>query len=103
MAVIGDIKIKSNIIMSKDKALVKDTGETFHIESSYEVFSLTGSFVYDLENDADLKDVFGTYTHNSDPKEDGQYYTLSDGKEYHEKDIIVGMDNIREEKLKKII
>jgi hypothetical protein len=43
-----------------------------------------------------------TFVHDSEPQEEGHYYTLDDGKVYHEKDVIVGIDNIREEKLKKI-
>lgn len=39
----------------------------------------------------------------SEPKEEGTYYNLSDGKEYHQKDLIVGSDEIREHKLNKII
>jgi len=36
-------------------------------------------------------------------RERQDYYTLDDGKIYHQKDVIVGTDEIRDHKLKKII
>ena len=89
--------------MSKDKALVKETGEIQEIKSEYEVQYITASFTFDLSDEKaeTIKEM--TLVHDSEPQEEGMHYTLSDGKVYHEKDVVVGMDNIREEKLKKII
>ena len=44
-----------------------------------------------------------TFVHNSDPHEEGEYYTLDDGKTYHEKDVIVGMEEIRDSKLNSLL
>ena len=89
--------------MSKDKALVKETGEIQEIKSEYKVQYITMSFNFDLSDEQaeTIKEM--TLVHDSEPQEEGMHYTLSDGKVYHEKDVVVGVDNIREEKLKKII
>jgi hypothetical protein len=87
----------------RDKALVKETGEIKDVESQYEVKYITTSFTFELSDEQmnDVKEM--TLVHDSEPQEEGKHYTLSDGKVYHEKDVVVGVDNIREEKLKKII
>lgn len=89
--------------MSKDKALIKKTGETLNVESNYIVKHFTATFTYDLSEEQidEIREM--TFVHDSEPKEEGEYYTLSNGEVYHEKDVIVGLDNIREENLKKII
>lgn len=84
------------------KALIKETGEILDIKSNYGVSYFTMSIEYELSDEL-LEQIEGQYIHESSPKEEGQYYTLSNGKEYHEKDLIVGIDNIREDKLNKII
>lgn len=89
--------------MSKDKALVKETGETKEVKDKYSVKYITMSFNFELDDKQmeDIKEM--TFVHDSEPKEEGDYYTLDDGKTYHEKDVIVGTDKIRDHKLKKII
>jgi hypothetical protein len=89
--------------MSKDKALVKETGEIKDIESQYDVKYITMSFNFDLSDEQMNEIIEMTLVHDSEPQEEGTHYTLSDGKVYHEKDVVVGVDKIREEKLKKII
>jgi len=89
--------------MSKDKALVKETGEIKEVESKYSVQYITMSFNFELDDKQmeDIKEM--TFVHDSEPQEEGDYYTLDDGKIYHQKDVIVGTDEIRDHKLKKII
>ena len=89
--------------MSKDKALIKETGEIKDVKSEYQVAYITTSFNFELTDEqmSEIKEM--TFVHDSEPQEEGKHYTLSDGKVYHEKDVVVGIDNIREEKLKKII
>jgi len=87
----------------RDKVLVKETGEIKDVESQYEVKYITMTFNFDLTDDQNDKIQQMTLVHDSEPQEEGKHYTLSDGKVYHEKDVVVGVDNIREEKLKKII
>ena len=84
--------------MSKDKALVKETGET---KDSVKYITMSFNFDLDDKQMEDIKEM--TFVHDSEPKEEGDYYTLDDGKTYHEKGVIVGTDEIREHKLKNII
>lgn len=87
--------------MSKDKALVKKTGETKEVKSKYSVKYMTMSFNFDLGEGEEMKEM--KFVHDSEPKEEGDYYTLEDGKTYHQKDVVVGTDEIRDHKLKNII
>lgn len=89
--------------MSKDKAMIKETGEIHQVESQYSVQHITVSFNFELDDEQkeNIKEM--TLVHDSEPQEEGDYYTLDDGKTYHEKDVIVGTDEIRDHKLKNII
>jgi len=89
--------------MSKDKAMIKETGQIHQVESQYSVQYITMSFNFDLDDKQmeDIKEM--TFIHDSEPKEEGDYYTLDNGKVYHEKNLIVGTDEIRDHKLKNII
>lgn len=89
--------------MSKDKAIVKETGELYQVESQYSVKYMTMSFTFDMDEDQseNLKEM--TFVHDSEPEEEGEYYTLSDGKVYHEKNVIVGTEEIRENKLNSLL
>ena len=89
--------------MSKDKALVKETGEIKEVKDKYSVQYITMSFNFELDDKQmeDIKEM--TFVHDSEPQEEGDYYTLDDGKTYKDKDVIVGTDEIRDHKLKKII
>jgi hypothetical protein len=86
-----------------DKAIIKETGETKEVKSKYSVSYITASFTFDLgeEQSENLKEM--TFVHDSDPHEEGEYYTLDDGKTYHEKDVIVGMEEIRDSKLNSLL
>ncbi len=87
----------------KDKALVKETGEIQEVKSEYKVSHVKATFNFDLSDDQNENIQKMTFVHDSEPQKEGTHYTLSDGKTYHEKDVVVGVDNIRDEKLKKII
>ena len=76
------------------KALIKDTGELLDIRQTYQVVKM--NFTFDLEGKIESGN-------EKDFKYEPNYYTLSDGKEYHEDDVIVGTDNIRDWKIKNII
>jgi len=43
------------------------------------------------------------FVHDSVPQEEGEYYTLDDGKTYYEKDVIVGKEEIRDSKLNSLL
>ena len=87
----------------KDKAIVKETGELFQVESQYSVKYMTMSFNFDMDEKQSehLKEM--KFVHDSDPQEEGEYYTLDDGKTYHEKDVIVGKEEIRDSKLNSLL
>ena len=87
----------------KDKAIVKETGELFQVESQYSVKYMTMSFNFDMDEQQSehLKEM--KFVHDSDPQEEGEYYTLDDGKTYHEKDVIVGKEEIRDSKLNSLL
>jgi hypothetical protein len=85
--------------MNKDKALVKETGEIKDIETQYTISTIKVNLKFDIGDD----EVSTTFTKDSDFNKEGTYYVLSDNEAYHEDNLIVGQDNIREEKLKKLI
>lgn len=89
--------------MSKDKAIVKETGETKEVKSHYSVSYITASFTFDLGDGQgeEMKEM--KFVHDSMPQEEGEYYTLDDGKTYHEKDVIVGTEEIRDSKLNSLL
>ena len=88
--------------MSKDKAIVKETGELHQVESQYVVKYMTMSYTFDTgEKNEDFEKML--FVHDSEPQEEGEYYTLDDGKVYHEKDVIVGTEEIRDSKLNQIL
>lgn len=89
--------------MSKDKALIKETGEIHNIINEYGVCHITVSFNYDINDTHTEKIKEITLVHDSEPLEEGQYYILDNNKTYHEKEVVVGTDEIREHKLKNII
>ena len=64
---------------------------------------MTFSFEFDLDDKTKKKLEDVAFTHDSEPQEEGTYYKLSDGNTYHEKDVIVGKDNIRDHQINKII
>lgn len=72
-----------------EKAIVKKTSKEEDIISLY--------FRVELK----IRNIDGNFKKYStfDDKKPGVYYILSDKKEYHESDLIVGIDNIREYKL----
>lgn len=90
--------------MNGDKALVKKTGEIKDVENKYRVKYITMSFNYKLTDEQNGENPKFYSHHDSNPREEeGINYILSDGKTYHEKDVVIGIDEIRDHKLKDII
>lgn len=94
----------------KEKALIKETGEILDIKSKFQKMKLK----IDIDNFPDyLKESLKGFEDDvwikSDPDKyqiknnEGSYYILSDGGKYQDDEVIVGLDNIREYKLKNII
>ena len=85
------------------KALVKETGEVKDVKSKYNISKIDIDISFDF-NDVDSdNEITTTFTKDSGYDKEGTYYVLSDDVTYNENDLIVGQDNIREEKLKNII
>ena len=99
------------------KALIKETGEILDIKSKYQKMNLTFNldFVDSLNISDDDKNnlkklstseevwVNSIDEYNVKSKKEGTYYILSDDNKYFEEELVVGMDNIRDWKLKNII
>jgi hypothetical protein len=87
--------------MSDKRALVKETGEVKNIKSQYSIRNIKIDLEFDMVDDC----VSTTFTKDSPftKSREGKYYVLSDDVTYNENDLIIGQDNIRQEKLKNII
>ena len=87
----------------KDAIVIK-TGEILDIKFQYEKVMM--SFSFDIESNVTTNEVWAKkddmFGYNGD-KEEGKYYILSDGNKYFENELIVGLDHIREYKIKNII
>jgi len=89
----------------KDKAIVIKTGEVLDVEGYFTVMNLTISLPIEISDDVfkQLESEVYLKSRNQDNPKPGDYYTLSDGNKYNDDELIVGLDNIREYKIKKII
>ena len=84
--------------------LVKKTGEILTTSNNgYEIKRMSFSFKLNLEDVVkDKIEEKTTYTHPGLSKTDreGKYYTGDNGETYHESEVVVGLDEIREYKIK---
>ena len=76
----------------KEKALIKETGQILDIKENWMKSQVTSSFSFDDLETKEFKN-----------KSLGRFYVLSDGIEYPEDELIIGIDAIREFKLNNII
>lgn len=76
----------------KEKALIIETGEIFDIEERY-----MKSYINASINFIDLE------TKNFESKSLGKFCKLSNNNEYKIEELVIGTDNIREWKLKRIV
>jgi len=82
-----------------NKALIKETNEMVDIE--YRSSLRYVSFSLDFENVETIKlPESATYINNESSDKVGVYYLTIDGRKFHEDDVIVGLSEIREYKLK---
>jgi hypothetical protein len=83
-----------------NKAIVKKTGEIVDIKDQFSLRYV--SFSIDFENVETIKlpESESTYTHGESSGKVGTYYLTIDGRKFHEDDVVVGLDEIREYKLK---
>jgi hypothetical protein len=81
------------------KALIKKTGEIVDIQDQWSLRYV--SFSIDFENVETMKlPESSTYTHSESSGKVGYYYLTTDGRKFHEDDVVVGLDEIREYKIK---
>lgn len=87
-----------------EKAQVKKTGRILYIKSKYAVRNITASFTLDLPITGGSTGIIDeTFLWTSPNKKVGDWYSLSDGREYHEGELVIGLDNIRNTNIDKII
>jgi hypothetical protein len=86
------------------KALIKDTQQILNIENEYGVFYTQVSFEIKLDDGPLLESLTESqkFTHST-KKQEGNWFLLSDGKEYHQDELVVGQEEIREYQLNKIV
>lgn len=85
------------------KALIKETGEIFDVRQTYKKMWMSFEINFsDVLKTDEVKEE--TWTKSSVSNEaEGTYYILSDDNKYFEEELVVGMDNIRDWKIKNII
>lgn len=89
--------------MNSEKMLVKETGEILNTTNNeFEIKLMSFSFEFDLGDISEDGEEELTYVHSGDSKTDreGKYYTGDNGETYHESEVVVGLDEIREYKIK---
>lgn len=86
------------------KALIKETQEIFDVENEYSIFYRKYSFEFKFYEEVIPQDTSQTFVNgNKSTQKEGTWFLLSNGKEYHQDDIIIGIDRIREHQLNKIV
>lgn len=83
------------------KAIIKETGEIVTTKNQFQIKHMSFSFEFDL-GDVVKDNIEKTFVHSGTGESDreGTYYTCDNGETYHESEVIVGLDEIREYKLK---
>lgn len=88
------------------KVLIKESGEIFDVTDEYSMktFEMSISLPYDLESELKEKIESQTWTNDKvkmktdKPKED--YYVLSNGEVYESDELVIGLEEIRDWKIK---
>jgi hypothetical protein len=104
--------------MDKRKLIVKETGGLVNIKNEFQIKHMSFSFEFPKGHPSDLGDVvkdniekafvhsgtgeifIGNELLNHTRDREGTYYTCDNGETYHESEVVVGLDEIREYKLK---
>lgn len=91
-----------------NKILVKKTGDVFDIETNnaFEIRHMSFSFEFDIDDkvkdEIEEKITFKNPPGSIKTNRRGKYYTCVNGEVYHEDDVVVGLDEIREYKIKNL-
>lgn len=90
--------------MIGEKALIKNTGEILEVMNYYAIKHMTFTIPISLEETfSKVQEKWTFESKDKEPLKEGGYYTLSDGKKYTDKDLVVGIKNIRNYKFKNIL
>ena len=86
------------------KLLVKKTGEILSIVSESQIKNFKFEFYFDFDksnesSDEDDNELSLVKPNSSSKKKIGKYFKCTNKKTYHENDVIVGINEIREYKL----
>lgn len=82
-----------------EPVIIKENGKEDTIKNKLGRFTIK----FDLTIDDLPNDLMETYlSHEGDGKKDGWYYTLTDGTELHEEELIVGTKEVRDYKINQI-
>jgi hypothetical protein len=81
-----------------DPVIIKENGTIEHIKESW------GKLIISLSIDLpeEMNPQEGKFTHKSDDKKIGWWYTLKNGADYHEDELIIGTEEIRDFKINQI-
>ena len=89
------------------KALIKKTGEIFDVVSEYSMMKMTFELPIDFTDKKKFeKEIIETWTHTNSEfkmttgKDREEYYVLSNGETYEVDELAIGLDEIRDWKLK---
>jgi len=95
--------MKQNPAKTGDPALIRETQKEERVVRSYGKTKISIDFKLDgFESELVETTVMKFKKECPDDRIDGWYYTLSDGKEYHENDLIIGREEIRDHKIQKL-
>jgi hypothetical protein len=88
-----------------NKALIKKTGEVLDVRSMTSIQMLEMTFTYDTDTDTDTETKSSKIEFKHEGSKDYPIddVELSDGKTYKKSELVIGVDNIREFKLKNIM
>ena len=87
-----------NTARTGDKVIIKESGETNQVVRAYGKITIS----LDVDLPSDITTESGKYTKESDDKKIGWWYTLENGTEFHEDELIIGTDEIRDYKINQI-
>ena len=85
------------------QALIKKTGEIFDVQNEYSMIRMTIELPFDFPGKESFVEKW-THSNNefkmTTGKDKEDYYTLSNGETYEVDELVIGLDEIRDWKLK---
>lgn len=86
-----------------DKVIIRETGELLGIKSNWVVSKM--SLTITTPDDMCIDDIISQHKqiNSYQDRSDGHYYILSNDKEYMDTELIIGLDNIRDYMINKVV